>query len=70
MKKSSGGAGINIASSLLPGGAIIHLAPTPPLQYHGGAGIYLAGWLGLSGGLSVRQLVGKSVGQSGDYISW
>ena len=63
MKKCSGGAGINIASSLLPGGAIIHLAPTPPLQYHGGAGIYLAGWLGLSGGF-VGQTVGRKVGWS------
>ena len=41
----------------------------PPLQCHAGAGIYLAGRLGLSGGWSFRQLVGKSVGQSGDSIS-
>ena len=62
IKKCSSGAGIRLASALLPGGVIIHLDPSPSLEYPGGVGIYLAGRLGLSVGL-VGQTIGWSEGR-------
>ena len=66
MRKCSGGAGTHLASPLLPGGVVIHLAPSHP----GGAGILPVSWACQSDWLVRHWLVGKSVAQVGDSISW
>ena len=62
IRKCSGGAGIHLASPLLPGGVVIHLAPSPPIPQWP-ASCRSVGPISRIG-QSDNRLVGRSVAQA------